>query len=72
MNGLGGDDDVAMTKDNGLIVSVSHRTFTQQRHSFYSYPATWRIRGRQSLQLLIDLMAQNKLNVQVGYVLPFT
>ena len=73
MNGLGGDDDVAMTKDNGLIVSVSHTEPLLSRgiRFIHTRPLGGSEVGK-ALQLLIDLMAQNKLNVQVGYVLPFT
>lgn len=73
MNGLGGDDDVEMTKDGGLIVSVSHTEPLLSRgvRFVHTRPLGGSEVGR-ALQTLVDLMAQGKLTVQVGYVLPFT
>lgn len=73
MEGIGGDDDVAMAKDNGLIVSVSHHEPLLNRgiRFIHTRPLGGSEVG-QALKVLINLMSQGKLTVKVGYVLPFT
>ncbi len=56
-----------------LIVSVSHTEPLLSRgvRFVHTRPLGGSEVGR-ALQTLVDLMAQGKLTVQVGYVLPFT
>lgn len=72
MNGAGTDDDVKMVKPNGTIVSVAHNSPTTDKplNFVHVYP-TDAMTDREALQAVIDLMRDGKLDINIGYKLPF-
>ncbi|GAY73868.1 NADP-dependent oxidoreductase [Lentilactobacillus kosonis] len=73
MNGAGGDEDVAMVKSGGVIASVAmDEPETTKNVTFKHIAPTSEISDVTALQDIVDLMAQNKLSIKIGYVLPFT
>lgn len=72
MNGAGTDDDVAMVKPNGVIASVAHNSpMTDKPLKFAHIHPTDAMSDREALQAVIDLMREGKLDINIGYKLPF-
>ncbi|WP_268913936.1 NADP-dependent oxidoreductase [Lentilactobacillus sp. SPB1-3] len=73
MNGAGGDEDVAMVKPNGVIASVAmDEPETTKPITFKHVSPTSEISDATALQDIVDLMADNKLSIKIGNVLPFS
>lgn len=72
MNGAGTDDDVKMVKPNGVIASVAHNSpMTDKPLKFAHIFPTNAMTDREALQAVIDLMRDGKLDINIGYKLPF-
>jgi NADPH:quinone reductase-like Zn-dependent oxidoreductase len=73
LNGAGSDVDGAIVKNGGIIASVAddEPDTTKNVHFNHIHP-TQQISDLEALKALVELMAQGKLSVKVGYQLPFT
>ncbi|GAA3198124.1 NADP-dependent oxidoreductase [Lentilactobacillus kefiri] len=73
MNGAGTDDDIKMVKPNGVIASVAHQAPTTDKAlKFVHIFPTNAMTDREAMQAVIDLMRDGKLDIKIGYTLPFT
>jgi NADPH:quinone reductase-like Zn-dependent oxidoreductase len=72
MNGAGGDQDVAMTKPNGRIISVSHRAPALRDGITFQHTYPGDDTDHAALPLLVKEAATGQLTIAIGQVLPFT
>ena len=73
MNGASSDEDVAMVKPGGIVASVAHDEPSSDKVVQFNHIApTSEVSDVEALQTIMDLMANEKLSIKVGYVLPFS
>ncbi|GEP73027.1 GroES-like protein [Lentilactobacillus rapi DSM 19907 = JCM 15042] len=73
INGAGSDSDAQIVKDNGIIVSVGgDEPLSNKPFQFKSISPTKAVSDAKALTTLLDLMAEKKVSIRIGYQLPFT
>lgn len=73
INGAGSDSDAQIIKDNGTIVSVGgDEPLSNKPFQFKSIGPTKAVSNAEALTTLLDLMAEKKVSIRIGYQLPFT
>lgn len=73
INGAGSDSDAQIVKDNGTIVSVGgDEPLSNKPFQFKSISPTKAVSDAKALTTLLDLMAEKKVSIRIGYQLPFT
>ncbi|KRO15541.1 NADP-dependent oxidoreductase [Lacticaseibacillus saniviri] len=73
MDGVGTDDDIAMVKPGGTIVSVAHGVpSSNKKFDFINIRPTNTPTDAQALTAIIALMADHKLHMPIDMTLPFT
>ena len=72
MNGAGDDDDLAMVKPGGVIVTVSHASVSSSKAQFVHIRPTSEFSDAQAMQALVALMADSKLTLPVGQTFPLS
>lgn len=72
MNGAGDDDDLAMAKPGGVIVTVSHGAVSSSKATFVHIHPTDGMTDGAAMKALVDLMAAGKLSLPVGQTFPLT
>ncbi|WP_057894170.1 NADP-dependent oxidoreductase [Lacticaseibacillus brantae] len=72
MNGAGDDDDLAMVKPGGVIVTVSHGAVSSSKATFVHIRPTDGMSDGAALEALIDLMAAGNLSLPVGQTFPLS
>lgn len=73
INGAGSDSDAQIVKDNGIIVSVGgDEPLSNKPFQFKSISPTKAVSDAEALTTLLDLMAEKKVSIRIGYQLPFT
>ena len=74
MNGASSAEDIAMVKPGGTIATVAHdeSEVNDKDVQINHIEPTKEVADTDALKVIIDLMANKKLSIKVGYVLPFT
>ncbi|EHO54529.1 NADP-dependent oxidoreductase [Lentilactobacillus kisonensis] len=73
INGAGSDSDAQIVKDNGIVVSVGgDEPLSDKPFQFKSIGPTKAVSDAKALTTLLQLMAEKKVSIRIGYQLPFS
>lgn len=73
LNGADSDGDAQIVKDNGIITTVGgDEPLSNKPFQFKPIRPTKAITDVKALSTLLNLMAEKKLSIRIGYQLPFT
>lgn len=73
LNGADIDADAQIVKDNGIITSVGgDKPLSNKPFEFKPISPTKAVSDAEALNTLLQLMADKKLTIKIGYQLPFT